>query len=137
MATIAVNPLVLKDVVLTLGTDAYQKHVSGVVFTPKGSSISWQGMTPDAKFTDVAAADWTCDLSYVQDWETEDSLSRFLFEHEGETIEAEFKPRSGSGPTFTADLVITPGAIGGQVNSYATTTASLGCNGRPVLVPAA
>lgn len=136
MTQIAVDPLVLKDTVLTLGTDTYEKHVSGVVFTPKGSTISWTGMTPSAKFTDVADAEWTCALSYVQDWETEDSLSRFLFEHEGEVIPAIFKPRSGSGPTFTVDLVITPGAIGGQVNSYATTTVTLGCSGRPVLVPA-
>lgn len=136
MTQIAVDPLVLKDVILALGTDSYEKHVSGVVFTPKPSTITWQGLTPAAKFTDVAAADWTCALSYVQDWETADSLSAFLFANEGETIEATFKPRSGTGPTFTASLVITPGAIGGQVNSYATTTASLGCSGRPVLVPA-
>lgn len=136
MAVIAVNPLVLKDVILTFGANSYQKHVSGVVFTPKGSQITFQGLTPDAKYTDVAAAEWTCELSYVQDWETTNSLSAYLFANEGATIAAVFKPRSGSGPTFTANLVISPGAIGGQVNSYATTTVSLGCSGRPVLVPA-
>ncbi|MCU1439994.1 MAG: hypothetical protein JWP85_991 [Rhodoglobus sp.] len=136
MTTIAVAPLVLKDVLLTIGTDNYEKHVSGVVFTPKASTISWQGLTPAAKFTDVTAAEWTCVLSYVQDWETTNSLSAYLFANEGDTIAVEFKPKSGSGPTFEANLVITPGAIGGQVNAYATTSVTLGSD-RPVLVPAA
>lgn len=136
MAQIAVNPLVLKDVVLSFGTDSYEKHVSGVTFTPSSDTITWQGLTPDSKSTDVTAADWTCQLDYVQDWETEDSLSRFLFENEGEEIAATFKPRSGSGPSFTANLIVTPGAIGGVVNAYATTSVTLGSD-KPVLVPAA
>jgi hypothetical protein len=136
MPQIAVAPLVLKDVILTIGGSDYEKHVSGVMFTPKSGQIAWQGLTPAASFTDASVAEWSCDLSYVQDWETDDSLSQYLFAHEGETIAATFKPKRGSGPTFTASLVITPGAIGGQVNSYATTTVTLGCSGRPVLVPA-
>ena len=136
MPQIAVNPLVLKDVLLSLGLDSYEKHVSGVTFTPSASTINWQGLTPDSKFTDVTAADWTCQLDYVQDWETVDSLSQYLFENEGLEIEATFKPRSGSGPSFTATLVITPGAIGGVVNAYATTSVTLGST-KPVLVPAA
>jgi len=137
MAQINVAPLVLKDVILTIAGNGYEKHVSGVEFKPKGSQISWQGLTPAAKFTDVAAPDWTCDLSYVQDWETTNSLSAYLFAHQGETIACTFKPKSGSGPSFTASLVIASGSIGGQVNSYATTTVSLGCSGVPVLVPSA
>ena len=136
MAQIAVNPLVMKDVVLELGTDSYEKHVSSVTLTPSASTISWQALEADTKFTDVTAAEWTAVLEYVQDWETTDSLSRYLFEHEGETVAAEFKPRSGSGPSFTANLTITPGAIGGTVNAYATTSVTLGSS-KPVLVPAA
>jgi hypothetical protein len=135
MAQIAVDPLVLKDVILTVETDTYEKHVSGVTFEPSSSTIRWQGLTPDSKFTSVTSADWTCKLDYVQDWETADSLSAYLFEHEGEEVDVVFKPRSGSGPTFTATLTITPGSIGGTVNTYATTTATLGST-KPVLVPA-
>lgn len=134
MSQIDVKPLVLKDVILTIGDDSYEKHVSGVTFTPKSSQITWQGLTPAAKFSDASAPDWTCVLNYVQDWETEDSLSAYLFAHEGETVDASFKPKSGSGPTFEAELIITSGAIGGQVNAYATTSVTLGCSGRPTLV---
>lgn len=135
MATIALNPLALKDVVMSLGTDDYVKHVNGVTFTPTSSSYSWTGLD-GTTYTDTTPATWVCALAYMQDWETVNSLSQYLLEHEGETVTATFKPRSGSGPSFTSTLTITPGAIGGQVGAYATATASLGCT-KPVLVPAA
>lgn len=138
MPIIEVNPLILKDVIMSLGgTNEYQKHVSGVTFTPSASQITWQGLHPDASFTDTATATWAVALDYVQDWETVDSLSRYLYEHEGETVVAEFRPRSGSGPTFTAELIIVPGAIGGAVNTFGTTTVTLGAQGRPVMTDAA
>jgi len=127
MATINVKPLVLKDVLLTIGTDSYQKHVSGVTFTPSASSITWQGLDATESFTDVATATWTITLNYVQDWETADSLSEYLFDNEGETITMVFTPVKGTGKkTFTADVTITPGAIGGEVNQFATTSVTLG-----------
>ena len=135
MAQIAVVPLVLKDVTLTLGTDTYEKHVSEVRFTPSASTISWTGLGGNT-VTDVSTATWTATLGYVQDWETVDSLSQYLLANEGESVAATFKPKSGSGPSFTATLTVTPGAIGGAVNAYATTQVTLGST-KPVLVPAA
>lgn len=133
MAQIAVAPLVMKDCLLRIDVDNYEKHVSGVTWEPSASSIEWHGLTPDSGFTDVSSATWTAELAYVQDWTTVDSLSRYLYEHEGETVGCEFTPTNGDGPSFTANLVITPGAIGGEVNSYATTSVTLGSD-RPVLV---
>lgn len=138
MTLVAVDPLVLKDVDLTIGEgtpDQFQKHVSGVVMTPSYSPITWNGLHPDASFTDPGSGSWACTLRYVQDWETANSLSAYLFNHEGETVPMTFRPRSGTGPTFEADVTIIPGAIGGDVNAYSTAEVTLGMNGRPVLVP--
>ena len=141
MSTIAVKPLILKDVLLTIGAgtpDEYQKHCSGVQWVPNAAQQTWQGLTPDSAFTDVANATWAVTLNYVQDWETANSLSQYLFEHEGETVEMVFTPVKGTGKkTFTANVTITPGAIGGEVNAYATTSVTLGSD-KPVIgtVPA-
>lgn len=133
MVDIAVKPLVLKDVICTIGADGYQKHLSGVSFNPNSSAIQWQGLTPDSGFTDQTLATWGVTLDYVQDWETEDSLSQFLFEHEGETVPMAFTPVKGAGrKTFTSQVTITPGAIGGQVNQFATTSVTLGST-KPVI----
>ncbi|MDJ0336437.1 hypothetical protein QMG83_14515 [Salinibacterium sp. G-O1] len=133
MPTIAVVPIVLKDVLLKLGaTNEYQKHVSGVELIPSASTVNWKGLTPDSIFTDVTTATWTCNLSFAQDWATTDSLSKYLFANEGTAVVATFQPISG-GASFAATLLITPGSIGGQVDSVAVSTVTLGVRGRPVL----
>lgn len=135
MTVLDVQPLILKDVELILEAagDDYRKHVSGVTFTPSSSTTTWTGLGLNTH-TDAAIPTWVCQLDYVQDWLSADSLSRFLFEHEGETIPATFRPTAGVGPSFSANLTIISGAIGGQVNAYATTTVSLGSD-KPVLAP--
>lgn len=138
MTTLPVLPLVLKDVELLIGSgtpDDFRKHVSGVIFTPSSSTATWTGLGLNAH-TDALTPTWVCQLDYVQDWKSANSLSRYLYDHEGETLPIEFQPTSGDGPSFTANVTIVPGAIGGQVNAFATTSVQLGSD-RPVLVPAA
>lgn len=132
MAILEVKPLVLKDVTATIGTDDFKKHLDQVTLTPSSSTQSWTGLGSNTH-TDVATATWTLNLNYVQDWESAASLSRYLHEHEGETVAFAFSPKAG-GPSFTTDVVITPGAIGGTVNAFATTSVTLGCS-KPVIVP--
>lgn len=136
MADIAVKPIVLKDCTLSIAADNYQAHVSQVTMTPNSQSQTWQGLTPDATFTDVSTATWTVTLAYAQDWVTPNALSRYLHENEGVTVAMTFEPKSG-GPGFIVDVVITPGAIGGTVNQFATATVTLPAQGKPELLPAA
>lgn len=130
MATPAVSPIVLTDVLLTVGADNYQAHVSQVEFTPTSSNVTWKGLTPAANFTFGTTATWTVTLAYAQDWETADSLSGYLFDNEGETVSVVFAPKNG-GQAFEADVIITPGAIGGTVDTVAVATVTLGVKGKP------
>lgn len=126
MTLIDVKPRVFKHYALKIGADNYEKHVSGVSLVPNAPTQTWQGAHPDSSFSDVQKATWTCQLEYAQDWETANSLSRYLMEHEGEIINAvEFSPL-GSGPKFTANLTITPGTIGGAIGAFGTATVTLG-----------
>lgn len=135
MTQIPVVPFVLKDVTLKLGTtDTYEAHVSEVTFTPTSTTLTWQGMTPAASFSDVSNPSWGCQLSYAQDWKTPNSLSRYLYDHQGETVPCEFTTNPGAG-VWGADLIITPGAVGGPVNAYAVATVQLGVSGEPVFTP--
>ena len=135
MAQIAVDPILLKDVLLSLGTDSYEKHVSAVEFVPTAQIVNWKGLNPTSKFSFPTDATWVCNLTYAQDWETLNSLSRYLLENAGEEVAATFEPVNG-GAGFTATLIIVPGAIGGPVDSVAVATVSLGVKGTPVYVPA-
>lgn len=134
MAVIEVAPLVMKDVTAIIGgTNDFKKHLSSVVFTPTASQITWTGLGLNT-LTDTSIATWVVALTFAQDWETVDSLSQYLYENEGSTVAMEFHPKSGSGPSFTANVAITPGAIGGAVNAVAEATVTLGSD-KPVLVP--
>lgn len=132
MADIAVQPFLMGDAVLTFGADGYEAHVSSATFTPTGSVVTWKGLTPSAKFSFGASATWTLDLELAQDWETAAALSRYLYENEGETVAVSFEPVAG-GSAVTANVIITPGAIGGAVDAVASSTVQLGVQGRPAL----
>jgi hypothetical protein len=133
MATIAINPLYMRDVVLTIGTDDYQKHVSGVTFTPAPKSAQWTGLA-DNTHSAVGTPTWTCELTYAQDWDTANSLSAYLFANQGETKAVVFEPVNG-GQGFSANVIIQAGAIGGQVDTFASTSVSLPLDGAPALIP--
>lgn len=136
MAQINVQPLYLKDVVLSIGTAGeFEKHVSGVVFTPSVATATFKGLDSAAVFTQASNASWTVDLSYVQDWDSATSLSGYLFNNAGTEVSITFTPASGSG-SWEAVCIIVPGAVGGQVDSYATSTVSLPVQGQPVFTPA-
>ena len=132
MVDIAVQPILMGNASLTFGADGYQAHVSSATFTPTSSVVTWKGLSPAAVFSFGANATWTLDLELAQDWETASALSRYLYENEGQTVAVVFEPVDG-GASVTADVIITPGAIGGAVDAVATATVSLGVQGRPLL----
>lgn len=134
MAVIAVQPIILRDCKLTITSEAtvyeFEQHVSQVQFDPSSSVQTWKGLTPAAVFSAGTSSTWAATLALAQDWETPNSLSRFLFDHEGEKLDCHFEPASG-GAGWDATLIIAPGSIGGAVDAFATSTVTLGVDGRP------
>jgi hypothetical protein len=134
MPVIAVDPIILGNAKLTLGANDYEGHVSSAVFTPTDNApVTWKGLTPTSKFSFGKAAVWTLDLEYAQDWETADSLAKYLLANEGEEVAAVFEPVNG-GQGYTATVIVTPGPIGGAVDAVAVGTVSLGVKGVPTPV---
>jgi hypothetical protein len=134
MAVIAVAPIVLKDVVFTVGTDDYQAHVSSVKFTPAMNAVAWKGLTPTSVFSDAGSPVWSCVISFAQDWTTANSLSAYLLANAGTQKVVVFKPQGATTgkPVFTATLVIVPGDIGGDVDTVPVATVTMGVVGAPV-----
>lgn len=134
MATIAVAPVVLKDVTFTVGTDSYESNVSGVKFTPAVSAVTWKGLTPTAVFSDAGSPVWTCTVSYAQDWVTANSLSQYLLANAGTSKVVVFKPQGSAvgKPVFTATLIMVPGDIGGDIDAVMVGSVTMGVVGVPV-----
>lgn len=134
MAKVTAAPFVLKDAVLTIGTDDYEAHVASVRFDPATNVVTFQSLTPAGAFTDTTSPTWTATLTYAQDWKTANSLAQYLLANAGQKKTCVFKPQgitTGS-PIFTVDLMIAPGPIGGDVNTVQTAQVTLGCVGAPV-----
>ena len=128
------QPLFLKDAVLTIAATNYEAEVSSVTFTPSTSISTWKGLTPGAVFTEAGLATWVADIVAAQDWDDPLSLGVYLFEHEGEEVACVFTPKNG-GAGFAADIIVTPGAIGGAVDGFAESTVSLPVQGKPTYTP--
>lgn len=131
MASPAVKPIVLNDIDFVVEADNYEAHVSKVEFIPTSSLVKWKGLTPASVFNFPTAAEWALGLDYAQDWDTPDSLSEYLYENEGQTKEVTFKPRKAGARPWTATVIITPGAIGGAVDTVAVGSVTLGVQGKP------
>jgi hypothetical protein len=134
MPAVAVAPFVLKDATFTVALDNYEAHLSQVQFDASVQTLTWQGLTPAASFSDVSSPSWTATIAYAQDWTTPNSFSQYLLDHAGETVDVTFTTNPGAG-SWAASLIITPGAVGGTVNAYAVATVTLGISGAPVFTP--
>jgi hypothetical protein len=136
MVTVAVAPFVLKNATFLVAADNYEAHVSQVEFNPSTSQVQWHGLSPSASFTDSSSPSWAATLSYAQDWVTPNSLSKYLFDHQGQTVVCKFTTNPGAG-VWTASLIIAAGSIGGTVSNYAVATVTLGISAAPTYVPPA
>jgi hypothetical protein len=120
----------ISDATFKVAADNYETSVSSVEFAPTSGQATWKGLTPDSVFTFAQSPTWVANVAFVQDWSNEDSLSRFLFDHSGETIAVEFSPVKG-GATIYATVIVVPGSIGGAVDAVAASTVALGVVGKP------
>ena len=136
MADVTLVPILLSDVELSLGTNDYEGSVSSVEFVPSSNVVTWKGMKPGSNYSFPTDPTWAANVGFAQDWETPNSLSRYLFEHKGETVPATFAPKAGGGH-WEADLILVPGNIGGAGDAVAVSQVSLGVQGEPEWVPAA
>lgn len=139
MPAIASKPHVLKDVVLTIDLDDYEAHVSSCALIPTTDTpqIKWQGLSPAAAFSEAgnATTSWVLTINAAQDWETANSLSQFLFDNAGQVKTVELSPQRGKGKTFTFDVTIVPGQIGGDVNTVAVSPVTMPVDGTPLMTP--
>lgn len=126
-------PLKFEDYLVTVGGTDHGIECSAVTLTPRPNVMTFRagGATP-TDYKDVEI-DWTLDLEFGQDWSEPTSLSRILLAGAGTVGEGwVFTPKSGAGPTFTVDVLMVPGAVGGTGRQHATARVSLEVVGQPV-----
>jgi hypothetical protein len=138
MADIFPAPFIMRNAVVTLGSpgDDYAAACSSAALTPAPGTADFKGLKTAAVFVFPTATTWTLDLAYGQDWSVEVSLSRWLFDHIGETVPFVMNPNDTGNvqgeTSWSGTVAITAGAIGGDVDAVAVANVSLGVVGAPV-----
>lgn len=132
-------PFIMKNAIVAFGDPAtadedFAAAVSSAVLTPSSGITPYKGLKPTAVFTFPQAVTYTLDLTFAQDWASAESLSRYLFEHVGETVPATLNvdDKATGSTSWALDVAIVPGSVGGPVDSVAESTVSLGVVGQPV-----
>lgn len=132
MTAIVAKPYVFKNGSVKIDADNFESAVNSFALTPTVQTLTFQSITPAGVFTDSSTPTWVAAIGYAQDWETAGSLSNYLLEHVGETKTLVFTPVAGTGnTTFTVDVIIAPGPIGGPGNTVQVGTVNLGVVGEP------
>jgi len=139
MSVIEVRPFIMRNAIVSFGTDDFAKAVATAKITPTSGQSEFKGLKPSAVFTFPQATLYTLELTYAQDWSSENSLSRYLFDHKGEVVPFTLNPDDTTGivpavgsTSWSGDVALTSGDIGGDVDSVATTTVTLGIVGEPL-----
>lgn len=134
MASIAIQPIVLNDITLSVAADNYESSVSRVELVPTTPTVAWKGMSPAANINLAGVPTWVANIDYAQDHATASSFSQYLQANAGTVKTMKFAPKkgaTGSTPTFTVDVLIVAGPIGGALDTVAVGSVSLPVNGQP------
>lgn len=95
--------------------------VAGTDVSDEASNITWTQTTSTTTFTpvsgntvsDTTPGGWTLAFTYGEDWETETSLSNYIYEHEGDEVELTFKPKGSGTVTWTSKVTLALAGVGG------------------------
>lgn len=130
------KPLFMKDVTFTVDATDYAAQLASVLFQQDSSTVPWKGLKPSSVFTEATAPSYTCQVKYAQDWNDPASFSNWLYDNSGTSQLVTFKPSTPDTPSFTATIQVVSGPIGGDVDTYAEATVTLGSDW-PAKVPPA
>lgn len=132
MATIPIQPLMLKDAVLTVASDDFTAAFTSVTFEPS-PEWEWVDVFLGPSVPMLSRVRWVCRLGYLQDLTTFDSWTRYIDDNTGTTATLTFTPESG-GDGVVADVLLIPGNVGGGATEQLSAEVSLPVVGAPTLV---
>ena len=136
MALIPVAAYATTNLTFSIGTDDHSLAVSSAAILVNQAFAEFQGGREEASYQFPANAKYSIQITYAQDWESDDSLSSVLYDAPREPVAVTFTPKNGGRP-FTATVYLTSGNVGGDVGGVATGQATFPCVGKPAMGVAA
>lgn len=142
-----VKPLFVRWIKLTIEDDDAVSHDFQCAITQAGLTstggdpVSLNTLCPEGTFSENTERTWQLTITAAQDVESAESLMLFLLEHEGETAEFTYYPKTDKSGTpvgrgFTGTVTLAPPDNVGNATSgtYATFTATLPLQGKYAMI---
>lgn len=81
----------------------------------------------------AAASSFNLELSILQDWGKADSVSEFLYDHDGEVVWFQHDPAGTSEPTIKGSVYAVAGGWGGPADDNWVDDLTMPCIGKPTI----
>lgn len=125
--------LTLKSATLSVSGHSFEDAIVSAALTAQQDDVVWMPISGNV-VNDVSTPTYKIELEFGQDLTANSTLFGFLWTNQGTTQEVVLKPKGGTVPSVTADVVLkVPSQIGGSAQAIATATVSLPVNGTPVI----
>ena len=118
-----------------------QCHARIAAFVPEEAEvIRYNTLCAEGSYVALGRQLWNLELTGLQAYGDASDLARFLFDHQGETwsatvqIYGEGIAPSATTPAMSADVIIAPGAYGGELDTYLEVEVVLPAMTAPALV---
>lgn len=112
MTVVGLQPISLRDAVLTIDVDDFTAAVAEVTFVPE---VDYEWLPVGFGGHQVPAPSgvrWVVMVGYAQDVDTPGGLTLYLLANAGQVRSMVFEPRAG-GTSLSADVLIVQGRLGG------------------------
>lgn len=137
------SAFLVHDAVIKFGADiataiSYECQVTTAQITSAPNLVTIPATGCEGQTQLPAASTYSLTLGWLQDWGQTDSLSQFLWDNETEEIE--FSIALDTDPLFpvaTGTVRAVAGSYGGDFAQPMAATATLPCQGKPTIGPAA
>ena len=127
------NPLVIEDVMLTLGTKEFSTACDSVILAPTTVKARWKPVN-GLKKTRVAKPDWALTLNLGQDFDTT-GLTHELIEGHGTSVPFTLKPLGDSDAAeISGSVTLEAVQVGGGAETIAVSSVTLDVDGQPTFV---
>lgn len=124
---------VIKNALLKLGTTDFSNQVNKARLVPDVNVQTMRTLVPDGQVVDIDSAQWTLELSGIQDYET-GGLADYLRDNAGNLVTATVAPRNSVGKqSWSIQVMCLPVPVGGEQGEFAVFDVELPCSGQPTL----
>jgi hypothetical protein len=116
-------------------TDAFECQITNFTITPTANIGQVPGTYCQGPSSYAQKSNYAVEIAYLTDWGATKSLSKLLWDEDGNEIFFVFTPQDTTIPVASGSCYAIAGNFGGEGDSLWVSTGSMPCPEKPTLTP--